>query len=52
MNIFNNDISFLIKLRAKSQILEIVSKKHIIEIAEEISIEDKWYFNKISSSYI
>jgi AraC-like DNA-binding protein len=41
MNIFNNDISFLIKLRAKSQILEIVSKKHIIEIAEEISIEDK-----------
>ncbi|MDR3596970.1 AraC family transcriptional regulator [Clostridium sp.] len=41
MNIFNNDISFLIKLRAKPQILEIVIKKHSEEISEEISIEDK-----------
>lgn len=41
MNIFNNDISFLIELRAKPQILEIVEKKHLEEIADEISIEDK-----------
>lgn len=41
MNIFNNDISFLIQLRAKPQILEIVKKKHSDEIEDEISIEDK-----------
>lgn len=41
MNIFNNDISFLIQLRAKPQILEIVKKKHLDEIEDEISIEDK-----------
>jgi AraC-type DNA-binding domain-containing proteins len=41
MNIFNNDISFLIKLRAKPQILEIVKKKHLDEISDEISIQDK-----------
>nr|WP_241393353.1 helix-turn-helix domain-containing protein [Clostridium saccharoperbutylacetonicum] len=41
MNIFNNNISFLIKLRAKPQILEIIEKKHLDEISEEISIEDK-----------
>ena len=41
MNIFNNDISFLIQLRAKPQILEIVKKKHLYEIEDEISIEDK-----------
>lgn len=41
MSIFNNDISFLIKLRAKPQILEIVKKKHLDEISDEISIQDK-----------
>lgn len=41
MNIFNNDIYFLIQLRAKPQILEIVKKKHLDEIEDEISIEDK-----------
>lgn len=41
MSIFNNDISFLIKLRAKSQILEIVKKKHSDEISDETSIQDK-----------
>jgi len=41
MSIFNNDISFLIKLRAKPQILEIVKKKHLDEIFDEISIQDK-----------
>ncbi|AVK49312.1 AraC family transcriptional regulator [Clostridium sp. MF28] len=41
MSIFNNDISFLIKLRAKPQILEIVKKKHSDEISDEISIQDK-----------
>lgn len=41
MNIFNNDISFLIELRAKPQILEIIKKKHLDEIEDEISIEDK-----------
>lgn len=41
MNIFNNDISFLIELRAKPQILEIITKKHLDEIEDEISIEDK-----------
>lgn len=40
-NIFNNDISFLIKLRAKPQILEVVKQKHFQEISDEISIEDK-----------
>lgn len=41
MNIFNNDVSFLIKLRAKPQILEIILKKHTEEVSEGISIEDK-----------
>ncbi|WP_315071301.1 AraC family transcriptional regulator [uncultured Clostridium sp.] len=41
MNIFNNDLSFLIKLRDKPQILKIISAKHVEEISEEISIEDK-----------
>ncbi len=41
MSIFNNDISFLIKLRAKPQILEIVKKKHLDEISDDISIQDK-----------
>lgn len=41
MNIFNNDISFLIKLRAKPQILEIIKKKHSEEMSEQVSIEDK-----------
>ncbi len=41
MSIFNNDISFLIKLRAKPQILEIVKKKHLDEISDEISLQDK-----------
>ncbi|OCA99481.1 helix-turn-helix domain-containing protein [Clostridium beijerinckii] len=41
ISIFNNDISFLIKLRAKPQILEIVKKKHLDEISDEISIQDK-----------
>lgn len=41
MNIFNNDISFLIELRAKPQILEIVKQKHLVEIADEIPIQDK-----------
>lgn len=40
-NLFSNDISFLIELRAKPQILEIIKKKHLEEISEEISIEDK-----------
>lgn len=40
-NLFNNDISFLIELRAKPQILEIIEKKHLEEISEEISIDDK-----------
>jgi AraC-like DNA-binding protein len=41
MNIFNNDISFLIELRAKPQIFEIIKQKHISEISDEISIQDK-----------
>ena len=41
MNIFNTDISFLIKLRAKPQILDIVKKKHLKEAYEKISILDK-----------
>lgn len=41
MSIFNNDISSLIKLRAKPQILEIVKKKHLDEISDEISLQDK-----------
>ena len=40
-NLFSNDISFLIELRAKPQIIEIIKKKHLEEISEEISIEDK-----------
>lgn len=41
MNIFNNDLSFLIKLRDKLQILKIISTKHVEEISEGISIKDK-----------
>ncbi|MVX62755.1 helix-turn-helix domain-containing protein [Clostridium chromiireducens] len=41
MSIFNNDISFLIELRAKPQILEIVTQKHLAEISDEIPIQDK-----------
>lgn len=41
MSIFNNDISFLIELRAKPQILEIVKQKHLAEISDEIPIQDK-----------
>ena len=40
-NLFSNDISFLIELHAKPQILEIIKKKHLEEISEEILIEDK-----------
>lgn len=40
-NLFSNDISFLVELRAKPQILEIIKEKHLDEISDEISIEDK-----------
>lgn len=41
INIFNNDISFFIKLRSKPQILHLIKQKHLVEISDEISIEDK-----------
>lgn len=40
-NLFSNDICFLIELRAKPQILDIIKRKHINEISDEISMEDK-----------
>ena len=40
-NLFSNDISFLIELRAKPQIIEIIKEKHLEEISENISIQDK-----------
>lgn len=40
-NIFNNRITFLIELRAKPEILEIIQKKHIDEKIDEILIQDK-----------
>lgn len=40
-NIFNNRIIFLIGLRAKPEILEIIKNKHIGEKIDEISIQDK-----------
>lgn len=40
-NLFNNDITFLLELRAKPQIIYIIKQKHISETADEISIEDK-----------
>lgn len=40
-NIFNNRIIFLIGLRAKPEIMEIVNHKHINEKIDEISIQDK-----------
>ena len=40
-NLFSNDICFLIELRAKPQILDIIKRKHINEISDEISIQDK-----------
>ena len=40
-NLFSNDISFLIELRAKPQIIEIIKEKHLEEISESISIQDK-----------
>jgi len=40
-NLFSNDIYFLIELRAKPQIIEIIKEKHLEEISENISIQDK-----------
>lgn len=40
-NIFNNRITFLIGLRAKPEILEIIKQKHINEKIDDISIQDK-----------
>ena len=40
-HIFNNDISFLIKLRDKPGIIYMTKEKHKEELAEEISIENK-----------
>lgn len=40
-NIFNSDISFLIQLRAKPDIIYIIKQKHKDEIDEQISIVDK-----------
>lgn len=40
-NIFNSDISFLIQLRAKPDIIYIIKQKHKDEIDEQISIIDK-----------
>lgn len=40
-NLFNNDITFLIQLRAKPQIIYIIKQKHISETSDEVSIEDK-----------
>jgi len=40
-SLFSNNISFLIELRAKPQILEIIEEKHLAEISENISIENK-----------
>lgn len=39
--LFNNDISFLIELRDKPHIIELIKKKHIGEIYDSISIQDK-----------
>lgn len=40
-NIFNSDISFLIQLRAKPDIIYIIKQKHKDEIENQISIIDK-----------
>lgn len=40
-NLFNNDITFLIELRAIPAILDILKDKHLNELKDGISIEDK-----------
>lgn len=41
ISIFSNDISFLIELRAKPQIFEIIKQKHINENTMKYPLEDK-----------